>query len=664
MHNKKVNIIFKLLLLLSGAAFLVITTPRNKTSVIVHCAAIFLLLIAVILLPIKYETPGKKKKFVFLAGIVIGIYVCSKISWKFYMAWKPANTFILIAQNLGVSHKLLLKGFSIATAAAAIPFLAYALTCAVCKTIAMSSEKRLKMFSWAFLLGTCIATICVLNLKIDDLTNSDMSSEMVLAKMLADENRIMTPNWLYGNEIHFINMQIIFAFLFKFLSDWHLIRILSTAIVYIFMVASCYYCCKCLGCKKYGIIVSAILLMPFSEQYRNFMLVNCFYVVFVCTSFVTIGLIEEYIRQNDKTKRIVVLVFAVILAVTAGMGGPRPLIVLYMPLLISVVVICGMELYSAKKLSEPNRKYMFSVLVCSASAGIGYIINSRFFSKIYYFVNQNNLSYTSDAFNIITLQEVVSGFLNSYGWTGGKVFSFATINNAVCILLIVCTVYSIVLGIKEKNEKPEYCRTAVFALSAVVVFVLLYLITSMAYADRYNLPIIVITAPLLALLFDDMKFKESIREVFPYIVVFAILISSTSQYKAMLQTPESERKVVSDVLVNQGYYSGYATFWNANVLTELSDGKIEVWSFTPGNSLSEVESHQYINELAWLYLQKKSHAKTAPEGKVFVLLSSEQYDACNWKSYLKEKDIIYKSDKYYIYGYEDYYHIPEEMRSH
>lgn len=37
--------------------------------------------------------------------------------------------------------------------------------------------------------------------RFDHLIDSDMSSELVLSRLLADENRILSPNWYYSTEL-------------------------------------------------------------------------------------------------------------------------------------------------------------------------------------------------------------------------------------------------------------------------------------------------------------------------------------------------------------------------------------------------------------------------------------------------------------------------------
>ena len=70
--------------------------------------------------------------------------------------------------------------------------------------------------------------------------------------------------------------------------------------------------------------------------------------------------------------------------------------------------------------------------------------------------------------------------------------------------------------------------------------------------------------------------------------------------------------------MENGYTKGYATFWNGNVLTELSDGALELYTYT-----------EWSDEELRTGLQLKSHLTQPPEGPVFVYVS-------DYESYTEE----------------------------
>lgn len=132
---------------------------------------------------------------------------------------------------------------------------------------------------------------------------------------------------------------------------------------------------------------------------------------------------------------------------------------------------------------------------------------------------------------------------------------------------------------------------------------------------------------------------------------------SISRYQYIF-TSTNENKTLAQCLVDNGYYNGYSNFWGieGNALTELTDGKLEIWNV---NGYGDK-----IDEPIFKWLQYTSHADTLPQGKVFLLIPAEQYENYSWKELLNYEQLLYQSDNFRAYGFEDYYHIPEEIRSH
>lgn len=97
--------------------------------------------------------------------------------------------------------------------------------------------------------------------------------------------------------------------------------------------------------------------------------------------------------------------------------------------------------------------------------------------------------------------------------------------------------------------------------------------------------------------------------------------------------------------------NGYATFWNANVLTELSDGKIEVWQWCGGQDLPEHSSD--IDDMTQ-WLQLASHMVEHPSGKVFALFTREEFESNPWRKNLHPEDVIYENEEYIVMSYPDH----------
>ena len=80
------------------------------------------------------------------------------------------------------------------------------------------SEKKEKCFlivSGMIFALAFFGFILFINARIDFLLNSDDSSELVLGRLLASENRLLSKNWYYSTELRVVNTQIFYAFFFK-----------------------------------------------------------------------------------------------------------------------------------------------------------------------------------------------------------------------------------------------------------------------------------------------------------------------------------------------------------------------------------------------------------------------------------------------------------------
>ena len=117
--------------------------------------------------------------------------------------------------------------------------------------------------------------------------NSDDASELMLAKILAKEGRIITDSWYYSSEIRFLNTQLVFAPLFLLTSNWHLVRCLGTAILQMVMLCSLYCLCKRSQCTRFFPFAGLMLILPFSEEYYSFVIRVPYYIPHISISFFT-----------------------------------------------------------------------------------------------------------------------------------------------------------------------------------------------------------------------------------------------------------------------------------------------------------------------------------------------------------------------------------------
>lgn len=114
--------------------------------------------------------------------------------------------------------------------------------------------------------------------------DSDMSSELVLAKQLATEKKLVTTNWYYSTELRVLNTQLVFTPLFMIFDNWNLVRTLGTLILVIILLLSFLYFAK--GFKiKYSTYLSFLIVGSISLSYYSFVIVGAYYIPHIAISF-------------------------------------------------------------------------------------------------------------------------------------------------------------------------------------------------------------------------------------------------------------------------------------------------------------------------------------------------------------------------------------------
>lgn len=248
-------------------------------------------------------------------------------------------------------------------------------------------------------------------------------------------------------------------------------------------------------------------------------------------------------------------------------------------------------------------KYALIILVCS---GIGYLINSKILSNYFTFLSYEDIRFKT--FDIDRLISLFNGLILNYGYKIGKVMSSLTITNAIAGICILLSVYAVYYPLKHKEKVSNtYYRFSLFVLFAYLVFMLLHAFTDMFYLERYYLPLIILYVPLIALLFNEAEVNVfNINKNYIY-VLFVLIV----------------------------FVQGVAYMYSYNNF----DGNVEQREI-----LKVLEDNDY----------KNGYASFKPSGKVFVLLSNEEYKSTPLKKYLNEDNVIYNSGNYIIFGYDSY----------
>ena len=526
--------------------------------------------------------------------------------------------------------------------------------------------KKYKMLAWIWFGACYLLLIGYLIGHLYDMINSDMASELILAKDLAERGKfILDSEWIYSTEIRVLNTQLIFSFLFRFIDNWFLVLLLGTIILDTFLLICIYFLCCQISMKQYFPLIGGIFICPISEDYLNIVLGGAYYIPHICISIISLSLLIKLNFEKLKFKY-GYLIILLGLSILAGMGGLRQILVFYIPVFMAIVVWSINQLKS-KNIDNKNgsisflftdRSVILSIIGMLFGAFGGYCINKYYLSKHYTFFNYETIRWTD--FSLDRMVQTINGLLHSLGFRNSfEVFSIETVGNVSAIIVTALLLFSIWNILINKNcdiSKKTFGKKVIvlYFTCACIAIIALYGWTDMSYVDRYNLPIIVWFSIIIALFFDSITYRKVKRYVW-ILLCSCCLFMSLGTYKRFGQVYDnSERDAIAQFLVENEYYNGYATFWNGNVFTALSNGRINVWvtTFEPN----------YISDM-FSWLQKKEHMTTEPYGKIFFITTAEEQQMDILYAKLPEDNLIYQTQNYRIYGFDSMQSIPEDIRS-
>ena len=513
--------------------------------------------------------------------------------------------------------------------------------------ICVDKLKRTNMstMGWLILVGVFAVLWYYVDNYIIYTLNSDHSSDLILGHMLAEENRIITPNWCYSTVLKVIDINLIWAILFKFTDNWHTVRVLGSIIIYLLMLACLWFLCNKAGLRKYFGYIGAVMLLPISEDYFDIVMRGVYYAATIITSLLTMGMCIAFTNENSNKKRLVLMIAGILISIAGGLCGPMQLIMFNVPMVFAAVLCFFIE-------RDKNKTKLAAFALIMALATVsGYLFYSGVLAKIYEVQSYEDQMF--QALSIAGIMDVINGWIGVFGYrTGESIFSSALLFNAVAGIWVLLSIICSVLTLKSDEHGISAKFIAAVYLSYLVTMVLVFSMSNKIFIPRYMIMSVIFGALAVFTYFAYSSKKRENNRKFVAGFMALVLLCGALSYNEMrkVDNTKGQREAVQ-ALVEQGYTQGYATFWNANVLTELSNGQLELWHWNDGKQ--EIASLEDFNDI-YPWLQSKSHLTTVPSGKVFVLLSANEDYYFEFTKKFSQENVIYRADNYYDYGYKDY----------
>lgn len=515
----------------------------------------------------------------------------------------------------------------------------------------MTSERKSRdwffIFSWIALIVVFAALVTYLCLHVEDLLDSDMSSELILAKLLQENGGILSGDWFYSTEIRVVNTQLVYSLFFHLFNDWQTVRIFGNITLYLVLMASYYFLCKRLMIERFFPITAAIMLLPLSSGYFYILLHGAFYLPRISMMFVILGIIIPAVSPPWRSAGVVV---SALLSFALGLEGKRMLLVLFIPMALVVAEELFGRYYSyiSQTLKEQNQPlkqtafswYFIKSVVSCVFAAAGYIANNMVLSRAYSFSRFNDMALR------LSLDGIKSTLLNQIHLIG-----YGDLTYALSGVIWIAVAFLLVSYLFRKETKSApVTRFMCFSLISWICYFAFSCLFNVGQVAWHMVPVAVLFIPATALSLRERKPASLSRRILSIGLASCVFLSGITGYFEFQNWPRRkdlrtncEFAQIAATLEEQDYTNGYATFWHANILTELSDGAIEVWCV---NTFSE-ETPREPQLFEWL--QKTSHVTERPSGKVFMVLTMEEYVTCDAGSFKYLGDKLYYSEDFLVF---------------
>lgn len=543
----------------------------------------------------------------------------------------------------------------------------------------MPLAKLRRAVPWLVLAG-CFAALCYFEWRnVGDLLDSDMASDLIYARLLAQEGTFFSPNWYYSSELRVFANHLSFTPLFLITQDWRLVRGLGSMLTYALFVLSLYAPLSQVGLRRQYPLVAAAMLLPLSVMYFHYSMVGALYTHYYILSFLLLGLALGQCGASGRARAWRLILLGA-LSVAAGLCGLRFLLFSSLPLCASALYLWAR---AGRAAGPRTRRLAWGSLLSLGAMAAGAAVNLLVLSRLYTFQTFAEVTYTS--FQPEAAGEFLRNLLSLLGFPeNGSLFSPALAPAALSLLLLALIAWaswsalrapapgaaaaqSAILAQPGEAAAPSPAETdapgdrvlALFFLAAAVMHIGLLSLTSMPRNAYHFLPISVYALPLAACALKRLPWPGRWRAALAGVLACLLAATSAVNYPYFSRRDVTyELRMALESLQAEGYDCGYATFWRANVLTELSGGEVEMYCLEGPYDGPEA----FDTIFPWLQL--KAHDDTPPEGKVFVLLSKyEGETSLPVFSRLDPSHAVYESPYLIALGYESDAALREDAAS-
>lgn len=483
--------------------------------------------------------------------------------------------------------------------------------------------------------------------------DADMSSEMLLARLQNEEGTLLSRSWYYSTELRVVSPVPLFQLgLLLFPGNWQAARTLATAVMLAGILASFLYFARKARMGAAGVVMAAILALPFSDVYAYVGFYNGGYSIYLMLVFVLLGLVLGMEQSKRRPARLAVIA---LLSLWGGMGGIRMMLFLALPL----AGACALELFDAlrreERIAQALRGGLSSRLsaaaVIFAATAAGYAVNEKVLTRLFDYDHYSGIALSMPSSEVFFAQ--LTGIAEFFGCrASSRLFSARGVASLLGFAMMGLCALALCVLLRRRREgrlSAENGMLLVFTVFSVALGMMVNVLTG-NYFVRYYLPGLLMLVVMLMIAWQGTACKNRmLRAAVPLAIAAVFALEAGICLRQDQRMDEAPYEKAADWLLQNGYTQGFATFWNAATLTEATNGAITVYTMPDPYWQDDYKSLTMLR-----FLQEKEKVERvesgALEGGVFVLLTDEEL--AQGVPYADGNRLICRTEAGSIYGYD------------
>jgi len=204
-------------------------------------------------------------------------------------------------------------------------------------------------------------------------------------------------------------------------------------------------------------------------------------------------------------------------------------------------------------------------------------------------------------------------------------FSAHSVFGLIALIGTVIMLFAVIKTVHRARFEREPQLIPVFFAASALFNVFVFITTYQIIVSRFFIPFMVFYIPLIAIFFEYAKIYAPIKRMAIISLIVVIIFGYSGlnfNYIAASENNTNRKGYIQYLLDNQLGF-GFATHWNANVTTELSNGKIEMAGLV---SKTRGSNTRKLFQLAKDLIPGKYFDPLYYQGESFLLLARNEWD--------------------------------------